>query len=127
MDKLHAIFLLKKNVQADIIKIILGYLPILASETLKEWKVAITSVRQGYKSTEGWYNYRTSTGIAYRGQGMPMDICKTKDNYNKERRPKCFNCNKYSYIVKECQKKKEKDPIKCFKCKRVGHIAKDCK
>ena len=27
-DKLHAIFLLKKNVQQDIIKIILGYLPI---------------------------------------------------------------------------------------------------
>ena len=27
-DELHAIFLLKKNVQQDIIKIILGYLPI---------------------------------------------------------------------------------------------------
>jgi len=52
-DELHAIFLLKKNVQQDIIKIILGYLPIVAPESLKEWKVAITSVGQGYKSTEG--------------------------------------------------------------------------
>ena len=52
-DELHAIFLLKKNVRHDIIKMILGYLPIAMPETLKEWKVVITSVGQGYKSTEG--------------------------------------------------------------------------
>ena len=46
IDELHAIFLLKKNVQQDIIKMILGYPPIVAPETLKEWKVAITSVGQ---------------------------------------------------------------------------------
>ena len=44
IDELHVIFLLKKNVQQDIIKIILGYLFIAALEILKEWKVAITSV-----------------------------------------------------------------------------------
>ena len=43
-DELHAIFLLKKNVQYNIIKMILGYPPIAILETLKEWKVAITSV-----------------------------------------------------------------------------------
>ena len=52
-DELHAIFLLKKNIQQDIIKTILGYTPIAMPESLKEWKVAITSVGQGYKSTEG--------------------------------------------------------------------------
>jgi len=52
-DELHAIFLLKKNVRHNIIKMILGYPPIAMSKTLKEWKVAITSVGQGYKSTEG--------------------------------------------------------------------------
>ena len=52
-DELHAIFLLKKNVRHDIIKTILGYPPIAMPETLKEWKVAITSVGQGYESTEG--------------------------------------------------------------------------
>ena len=36
IDELHAIFLLKKNVQPDIIKTILCYLPIVAPETLKE-------------------------------------------------------------------------------------------
>jgi len=35
-DELHAIFLLKKNVQQNIIKMILGYSPIVALETLKE-------------------------------------------------------------------------------------------
>ena len=35
-DELHTIFLLKKNVQQDIIKTILGYPPIAAPETLKE-------------------------------------------------------------------------------------------
>ena len=44
-DKLYTIFLLKKNVQQDIIKIILGYLPIVVLETLKKWKVVIISVR----------------------------------------------------------------------------------
>jgi len=53
IDELHAIFLLKKNVRHDIIKTILGYPPIAMPETLKEWKVAITSVGQGYESTEG--------------------------------------------------------------------------
>jgi len=35
-DDLHAIFLLKKNVQADIIKTILGYPPMAAPDTLKK-------------------------------------------------------------------------------------------
>ena len=52
-DELYAIFLLKKNVRQNIIKTILGYLLIAALETLKKWKVAITSVGQEYESTEG--------------------------------------------------------------------------
>jgi len=52
-DELHAIFLLKKNVQQDIIKTILDYPPIAVLETLKEWKMAITLVEQGYESMEG--------------------------------------------------------------------------
>jgi len=35
-DKLHIIFLLKKNVQVDIIKTILRYSLMAASKTLKE-------------------------------------------------------------------------------------------
>jgi len=99
-DELHAIFLLKKNVQQDIIKIILGYPPMAMPETLKEWKVAITSVGQGYKSTEGRHDYKTSMGITYGGKGQPMDIGKSNDNF-KDGKPKCFNCNKYRHMAKE--------------------------
>jgi len=44
MDNLHVIFLLKKNIQQDIIKTILRYPPIVAPESLKKWKVVIISV-----------------------------------------------------------------------------------
>ena len=93
-DELHAIFLLKKNARHDIIKTILGYPPMAMPETLKEWKVAITSVGQGYKSTEGRYDYKTSTRTIYGGRGQPMDIGKSNNNF-KDRKLKCFNCNKY--------------------------------
>ena len=36
INNIYMIFLLKKNVRSDIIKIILVYLPITVSETLKE-------------------------------------------------------------------------------------------
>ena len=64
-DNLHAIFLLKKNVQHNIIKTILGYPPITMPETFKEWKVAITSVGQEYESMEGIHDYKTSTRTIY--------------------------------------------------------------
>ena len=35
-DDIHTIFLLKKNMQADIIKTILEYPPMVAPDTLKE-------------------------------------------------------------------------------------------
>ena len=66
-DDLHTIFLLKKNIQHDIIKTILGYPPIVMPKTLKKWKVAITSVGQGYKYMEERQDYKTSTGMIYRG------------------------------------------------------------
>ena len=34
-------------------------------ESLKKWKVAIILVGQGYKSTEGCHDYKTSTGTTY--------------------------------------------------------------
>jgi len=51
-DNIYAIFLLKKNIRTNIIKMILEYLPIAIPETLKKWKVVIISVEQGYEFTE---------------------------------------------------------------------------
>ena len=100
-DDLHAIFLLKKNVWVDIIKIILGYSLIAVPEILKEWKVAITLVEQGYKSMEGWHNYQTGTRIIYGEWDLPIEIWKSNENF-KDRKPKCFNCKIYRYIAKDC-------------------------
>jgi len=56
-----------------------------------------------------------------------MDIGRSNKNF-KDRKPKCFNCNKYGYMAKECQiKKKEQETRTCFKCDKEGHIARDCK
>ena len=66
-NNLYAIFLLKKNVQKDIIKMILGYLLMVVLETLREQKVVITSVRQEYESTKGRQDYKTRTRTTYGG------------------------------------------------------------
>ena len=86
--------------------------------------MAITLVGQGYKLIEEQHDYRISTETTYKGWEMPMDISKTKDSYDKEGRPKCFNCNKYGHIVNKYQKRKEKDPRKCFRCKKSGLYCK---
>ena len=44
IGNMHAIFLLKKNVEKNIIKSILEYPPIAIPKTLREWKIAIISV-----------------------------------------------------------------------------------
>jgi len=56
-----------------------------------------------------------------------MDIGKSSDNF-KDGKPKCFNCNKYGHIAKECQaKKKECETRTCFKYDKERHSARDYK
>ena len=89
--------------------------------------MAIIFIEQGYESTEGQHDYKTSTGTTYRGRGQPMDIGKSNDNF-KDGKPKCFNCNKYRHMVKECRvEKKKRETQMCFKCDKKRHIARDCK
>jgi len=47
-----------------------------APDTLKEWKVAITSVEQGYEFIESRHNYKTNTRTMFGGRRAPMDIRK---------------------------------------------------
>ena len=88
----------------------------------------ITSVEQGYESTESQHDYKIGTEITFGGQGAPMDIGKSWDNFDENRKPRCFNCNIYEHMAKECRKpKKNKETRKYYKCDKVGYLAKDCR
>jgi len=88
--------------------------------------VAITSVRQGYESTESRYDYRIGLEITYKSRGISIDIRKSKNNYNKDEKLKCFNYNAYKHIAKNFQKpKKEKETRKCYKYDKVEYLVKD--
>ena len=64
--------------------------------------------------------------MIYRGRSAPMDIRKARDNFDKDKKLKCFNYNTYRHITKDFQKlKKEQDTRKCYKCDKIGYIAKD--
>jgi len=77
--------------------------------------VAITAVGQGYEWTNIYYDYKTSSGITYGGMGKPMEIGRQQNN-GQGHKPKCYNCNKFGHIEKDCrQPKREKKPQGCFK------------
>ena len=42
-----------------------------------------------------------------------MNIGKSNNNF-KDKKLKCFNCNKYEHMIKKCWKKKEKKNKKIF-------------
>ena len=66
--------------------------------------------------------------MIYRGRGAFINIGKAKDNFNKNRRPKCFNCNTYRYIAKKYQKpKRERETRKYCKYNKVRYFAKGCR
>jgi len=54
-----------------------------------------------------------------------MDIRKARENFDKDRKPRYFDCNIYRYITKKCQKlKKEWDTRKYYKYNKVGILLK---
>ena len=73
--------------------------------------MAITSVEQVYESTESWYNYKTGIETTFGGKEVSMDIGKSKDNYNKDERPKYFNCNIYNKKMLKAKKRQENQEI----------------
>ena len=105
-DDMHVIFLLKKNVKSNIIKTILEYPSIAILETLKKQKMAIILVRQGHKYTESRHNYRTGLEITYGEREIPIDIRKFKNNYEKNMKPRYFNCNIQQRIAKSQKKRR---------------------
>ena len=57
-----------------------------------------------------------------------MDIGKSRNNFDESGKLRCFNCNLYRHIARECRRpKKERETRKCYKCNKEGYLAKDCK
>ena len=57
-----------------------------------------------------------------------MNIKKTKNNYDKDRKSRYFKCNIYRYITKNCRKpKKKKKTRKHYKYDKVRYLIKNCR
>ena len=66
--------------------------------------------------------------MTYKRRDVSIDIEKTKNNFDKDGRPKCFNCNIYKHIAKDRRKpKKEQDARKYYKYEKIEHITRNCK
>ena len=90
--------------------------------------MVITSVEQGYESIESQHDYKMRIETTFEGWGAPMDIRKSWDNFDKDGKPKCFNCNIYRHITKECRRlKRDREKRRCYKYDKEGHLAKDCR
>jgi len=126
IDKTHAIFLLKRHVKSDIIKIIMGYPPVAIPSDLKEWVTAIQSVGKRQEATQTRHDLLTPTGVTYGGSGQPMEIGRKKLVWSKDRTPQCYRCDQYGHIGKECPSKPKKGN-NCFACGKFGHRATDCR
>jgi hypothetical protein len=121
----HAIFLLKKNIRQDIIKTILRYPPAAIPDNITEWLEAIKSVGMGYKANEMRKDIRTESGITYGGSRLPMEIGKRKFLWNNKGEPKCYKCELYGHMGKNCPNKKNSN-VKCYRCGKFGHMSKSC-
>ena len=77
---------------------ILGYSFIITLKLLEKQKVAITLVKQEYKSTEKKQNYRTGLEIIYEGREVSINIVKDCRKLKKEK--KYYKYNKVEYPVK---------------------------
>jgi len=74
------------------------------------------------------HDYKTGTGIIFGERKILIDIGKSRTNFDENRKPRCFNCNLYKHIARECRRpKKERETSKCYKCDKEGHLAKNCK
>ena len=65
--------------------------------------------------------------MTYGGRDIIVDIGKARDNFDKDGKLKCFNCNTYGHMAKDYQKlKEEQDTRKYYKYNKSRYIARDC-
>ena len=93
-NEMYAIFLLKNNVRANIIKKILEYPLIVVLEILK--------VGREYKFLESQNNYKIGTEMIYGSRETLMNIGKSRDNFDKDEELRYINYNIYGHMAKDC-------------------------
>ena len=78
-------------------------------------------------NTRVYFCFNLKTGvITYKRRELPINIRKAKDNYDNNRKPKCFNFNVYKHITKDCMKlKKKKETRKYYKYNKIEHLAEN--
>lgn len=131
IDDAHIIFLLKRHVNHEIIKTIMGYPPNSIPTTLDEWGKAIISVGKGREANQNRYDLVTATGTTYGGSGAPMEIGGKRLEWSSDGKPKCLKCGRFGHIKKNCRSNGNYQGsfqgIKCYNCQKMGHISKNCR
>ena len=120
----------------------------------KQWKEAVLTLGRNQEVFEGRMRSRhvaagngdrkTPRGVTHDGRGLPMEIDAQSPNWSNDGKPKCFNCNKYGHMGKDCRLPKKKKigtnggtkkfdnskgnkEFECFNCGTKGHYAKNCR
>jgi hypothetical protein len=79
----------------------------------------------GYEANKMRKDIKTESGITYGGSGLPMEIGKRKFLWNDKGEPKCYKCESYGHMGKNCPNKKSSN-VKCYRCGKFGHVSKSC-
>jgi hypothetical protein len=103
----------------------LGYPPSATPDNLKEWLEATKSVGLGYESSEIQRDIKMESRITYGGSGASMEIGKRKFLWNNKRELKCYKCDSFRHMGKNCPNKKSSN-IKCYRCEKFGHLSQNC-
>jgi hypothetical protein len=106
----------------------MGYPPASIPKSLKEWGTTIMSIGKGQEITQTCHDLLTPTRVTYGGSGQPMELGRKKLEWSKDGTPKCYKCNQFGHIGKECPKKTHgTQGVKCYGCRKFGHVAKYCR
>ncbi|KXN89216.1 Gag-Pol polyprotein [Leucoagaricus sp. SymC.cos] len=134
-DDSHALFLLKKHIQPDIIKTIMGYSTDYQPTSYMEWMSSISTVEKRYKFTELKWQHTMSSGVTYGERGQLMEIghvTPQTPHHIDKRNPKCYSCGKFGYIAKNCPEPKNtcapaNTKVQCYNCGKFRHISEYCR